>query len=126
MRLHITILITHTVTFTIASTLVFRAFKKPTLLNLELQSYARLVLFISTGVVQVILIYLILQMTKPINLEESDSDDPSLESQDKREQDLTMMHYIRHINREVKLVSTEQRTKRSKKQPKSDTSSVAD
>ena len=116
----------HTVTFTIASTLVFRAFKKPTLLNLELQSYARLVLFISTGVVQVILIYLILQMTKPINLEESDSDDPSLEGQDKREQDLTMMHYIRHINREVKLVSTEQRTKRSKKQPKSDTSSVAD
>jgi|688.fasta_scaffold321656_1 hypothetical protein len=67
MRLHITILILHTVTFTIASTLVFRAFKSPTALNLKLQSYARIVLFLSTGVVQAILIYLIIRMTKPIN-----------------------------------------------------------
>lgn len=66
MRLHITILILHTVTFTIASTLVFRAFKKPTVINLELQSYARIVLFLSTGVVQAILVYLIVRMTKPI------------------------------------------------------------
>lgn len=67
MCLHITILILHTVTFTIASTLVFRAFKNPTPLNLKLQSYARIVLFLSTGVVQAILIYLIIRMTKPIN-----------------------------------------------------------
>ena len=99
MCLHITILILHTVTFTIASTLVFRAFKHPTNLNLALQSYARIALFLSTGVVQVILIYLIFQMTKPIQMSDpNENSDSSQQSQDKRVQDLTMLHYLRNIS----------------------------
>jgi hypothetical protein len=97
--MHITILLTHTVVFTFSSALVFRAFKNPSDFNIKAQSYSRIALFTSTGVVELILVYLVLRMIEPIRLEYDESaSDSSQVAEDKREIDLSMMVYIRNMN----------------------------
>ena len=55
---------------------------------------------------QVILVWLIFQMAKPQslnNIEGEEESEPSSNLEDKREQDLTMLQYMRNFNQEVKL-----------------------
>lgn len=106
MMLHVSILSVHTLTFSVASALVFRAFANPSPKNIKAQCYARMVLFLSTAIVQGILMYLLMRMTKPITIEdanyEGNIEADSAFSQDRREQDLTMLHYIRNMPETVK------------------------
>ena len=61
-----------------------------------------------------------MRMTRPIDLDDGEEDDVSSESQDKREQDLTMLHYIRNMPETIKF---NQHIKNKKKNQQADDTS---
>jgi len=63
--LHVCVLVSHCVIFTISQLLIFRAFDNPSPKNLKLQVWGRIALFTSMCVLQSIMLYMFWKFTRP-------------------------------------------------------------